>query len=410
MTLSSTSQDFIKAATCAPDNDLAPRIPDGSGAKTFTQKFSRQTAISCPAGYTTLIVCTPTIPMACYSVSYPSGSFVPTAGFYPALYSAGETYVETKTEFPEWYAVTPPGGFSSTTTSVDGGRFTSLSAELKSTNNSLTQYGVITCAKTPLMLANQPNGATTVTGIVADSVYSITGVNALVNESVTTGGYMAPVKDGAYAVSMSNIGGAGQFPFSPCFDNANESTTILASVSTNPQAQMGFKGIPILWDNNFDSIVFRVIVPKSVADQGFILKNWASVEWKCVYGSFLYGLAQHPPARDERAFRLYSTIQDNLPTAVPANMNPDFWKSVLSMIKPISGMASMIPGPIGAIAGGVHAVSTLLSSSPDKGKMKIGSYKVKVKRRKSKRPNQQQQNMLTNKQQPRRLKHIESVD
>lgn len=139
--LPKTSQDFIKAATCAPDNALAPRIPDGSGERTFTQKFARMSSITCPDGQTTLIVCPPCFPEAYYIVSYvASADGLPFSGappnlFSPQLESLGSEYVETKTEFPEWFDAASPTG-TSNTSQVTAGRVTSLSAELECTTNS----------------------------------------------------------------------------------------------------------------------------------------------------------------------------------------------------------------------------------------------------------------------------------
>jgi hypothetical protein len=395
MSLPTHSQDFLKAATCAPDNGIVPRIPDGSGEHTFTQKFSRQTAISCAANQVVCIVCTPTLPMACYSNSYPStGVGMPlTTGFYPlmetspSLPTGGGTYNETKTEFPEWVSVASPLGVNNTT-NVSSARLVSLSAELQCTTNAFNQYGTIQCFKTPLQLVSTPTVATG--GTLSTLTYKITGTSALIPDTVSTGAYMAPVKDGAYVVSMNRNGGAGNFEFVQLIDNSYSSTTLYSTVGNTPGTpavaqQLGFKGTPIIWDNHFDTIVFKIVNP-STTTQTFILKNWVSVEMATTYGSFLHGIAQAPPPRDTRAFKLYGAIQQNLPEAVPSRENPDFWKDVLSLAKSVSGVASMIPGPIGAIASGIHSVTGILSPESKSTKIHVGGMKLKLKKKKPKPP------------------------
>lgn len=415
MSLPSHSQDFLKAATCAPDNGIVPRIPDGSGEHTFTQKFSRQLAISCEPNQVVCIVCTPTLPMACFSNTYPStGTGMPLSGlgFYPGMETAptlptgGGVYNETKTEFPDWESVVSPSGINNTT-NISAARLVSLSAELQCTTNAFNQYGTIQCFKTPLQLVATPSIASG--GDLVDLTYHISGASALIPDAVSTGAYMAPVKDGAYVVSMNRNGGAGNFEFSNLIDNSYASTTLYSTIGSSvptppakgttprthftpapnapPVAQLGWKGTPILWDNHFDSIVFKIINPSATA-QTFILKNWISVEMATTYGSFLHGIAQAPPPRDPRAFKLYGAIQQNLPEAVPSRENPDFWKDVLGLAKSVSGVASMIPGPVGAIASGIHSVSEILSpeSSSKSTKLRIGGMKIKLKKKKPKPP------------------------
>lgn len=401
MSLPTHSQDFLKAATCAPDNGIVPRIPDGSGEHTFTQKFSRQLAISCAANQVVCIVCTPTLPMACYSNTYPStGVGMPlnaTTGFYPlmetfpTLPTGGGIYNETKTEFPDWQTVASPIGVDNTA-NISAARLVSLSAELQCTTNAFNQYGTIQSFKTPLQLVATPalaNG-----GNLSTLTYKISGGSALIPDAVSTGAYMAPVKDGAYVVSMNRNGGAGNFEFSDLIDNSYSSTTLYATTGNTPSTpavaqQIGFKGTPVIWDNHFDSIIFKIINPSTTA-QTFILKNWVSVEMATTYGSFLHGIAQAPPPRDQRSFKLYGAIQQNLPEAVPSRENPDFWKDVLGLAKSVSGVASMIPGPVGAIASGIHSVSEILSpqsqSSKHSAKINVGGMKIKLKKKKPKTP------------------------
>jgi len=350
------------------------------------------TSIDCPAGQTTLIVCPPTIPQAFYKVSYvatdggmPLGALAP--DFYPQLESVGSEYIETKTEFPQWFSAPGPTGINNTD-QVVAGRVVALAAELQCTTNAFNQYGTVQCFKTPLEFTPIPQ--ITGGGVITPNVYSITGGGSLIADAVSTGAYMSTVKDGAYSVSMNRNGGSGDFEFTQFLDNTWSAERIeapIAALTTGVgRTTLPFKGAPILWDNHYNAVVFKVIVPPGT-DQSFILKNWISVEMQTVYGSFLHGIAQPSPPKDPQAFKLYGEIQNNLPAAVPSKDNPDFWKTVLGLVKPLSGMASMIPGPIGAVAKGVHAVSTVLSpviegaASSNKAKYKTSTHSVSIKRR-----------------------------
>jgi len=72
---------------------------------------------------------------------------------------------------------------------------------------------------------------------------------------------------------------------------------------------------------------------------------------------------------------------------VPSAQNPDFWNTVLGAVKGVSGMASMLPGPVGAIASGVHGVSSALKGGGAfkvKRSKKTGQLKIKQKKKKKK--------------------------
>jgi len=401
MVLNYQSQQFIKAASCAPDNDLTPRVPDGSGARTFTQKFSKQGSVTIKPGETRIIVCTPTLPVACYTVAFTTTTgFVPIGGFYPTLDSFNQEYLETKTEFPQWATIVGTG--LSNTQNVDAARVLSLSAELECTTNSFNQYGTVQCFKSPMALTNNPE----VIGgsVLGPSSLTITGAARLPPPGASSGSYLSFVKDGAYSVSMNRMGGSGDFHFTELIDNAARAETVTSNITAVAGGvdQILWKGMPLFWDNNYDSIVFKIVVPADVPSaQSFILKNWITVEMRTVYGSFLHGIAQPAPPKDPQAFKLYGALQSNLPVAVPSKDNPDFWNTVLGIVKPLSGMASMVPGPIGTVGKGVHVMSSVLSSKSKKtkGKLNLGGYQLQLKNKnKPKQPkHKKQQRLITTK-------------
>jgi len=339
--------------------------------------------------------------MAAYTVTFnTSGGFTPVGGFYPTLDSFNMEYLETKTEFPQWSTVVSPSGLSNTQ-NVDAARVISLSAELECTTNSFNQYGTVECFKSPMALTNNPdiiNGS-----VLGPSALTITGAACLPPAGASTGSYLSFVKDGAYSVSMNRLGGSGTFPFTEIIDNAARAETVTSNITATAGGvdQILWKGMPLMWDNNYDAIVFKIVVPEGVPNsQSFILKNWITVELRTVKGSFLYGIAQPAPPKDAQAFKLYGALQTNLPVAVPSKDNPDFWNTVLDIIKPLSGIASMVPGAVGSVGKGVHVLSSVLSpnSKKTKGKLNVGGYQLQVKNKnKPKQPKKLKQKLLTNK-------------
>ena len=116
----------------------------------------------------------------------------------------------------------------------------------------------------------------------------------------------------------------------------------------------------VSFDNGFDTIVFRIDVPTGVTDQSFLLKTWKIFEYQPTFNSLLYSLASLSPPEDKRALALYNTIQRELPVAVPAKDNPDFWDAILGTVKEVS---NLLPGPFKAVGKGVHAIGSAIHAN-----------------------------------------------
>lgn len=353
--LKPTSKNFLKHATASPDFTGNAQIPDGSSDPTFTMRFTIQKVLTAPVNQTTIIVCMPTVPAAYYWASY-----IPdTDGNMPVnTILTPVDYTQCETLFPEYYQPNPTTSVNSR--EVTSGRVVSRAAELVCATNPLKQDGSITSFKTPLQLVNSP-GPGTAPGVLVDTRLAITGAKALSADLATTGAYMQFVKEGAYSTAFNRTGGAGDFPFHPVYNNVGSGVTVEAPYETDGKTleEYLFKSGPCFMDNNFDTIVYK-IVPGGTDPQTFIIKSWISIEFSTNYGSLLRTLSSFPPPRDEKAFRLYGEIEENLPIAVPAKDNPNFWSTMLSLIKPTSGLLSVLPGIGGKIAKGVHAFSTVL--------------------------------------------------
>lgn len=354
MSLSIQSKNFLKHATASPDFTGNAQIPDGSGNPTFTQRFTIQQTVVCPAGKVTVIVCTPTVPAAFYMTSYvpdSSGNMPASTILYPI------DYIQCQTLFPEYYAGTP--GPTVNTRQVTSGRVVSRASELVCATNPLKQDGTIISYKTPLELTNAPSPIVS-PGVLEQSKLLISGGKSLQTGAATTGSYMQFVKEGAYSTVFNRTGGAGDFPFHPVYDNIGVGITVEAPYEADAKIleEYLFKSGPCFMDNNFDSMVYK-ISPGGADPQTFIIKSWISIEFTTVYGSFLNNISTFPPPRDEKAFRVYGELEENLPVAVPAKDNPNFWQDMLSIIRPVSGLTSALPGIVGTVSKGIHAFSTI---------------------------------------------------
>lgn len=358
--ISSQGVDFLKVATAAPDfaTTSCNGIPDGTGERTFVLHSELQVPYSVKAGSTAVIVIPPAGGIAYYDISFP------TVAGQSWPYSVGGVAILKGTLFPETTQVFPASGTSApgfNTNQITQGRVMGMSAELVSTNNAFNQFGTILAFKTDITEASLP-----ITPAVGLYNRYLAGVLPITSDVASAGSYLAPVKDGAYSVSMSRTAGTMNFPWTKVDDQVNKGTTILG-IYDDPAgvlSDMAFAGPLVFYDNSYDTIIFRITVPTGVADQGFILKTWRSIEWSPVYNSLLYTIAMQGARRNEPSMKLYGEMARALPTSVPAKQNPDFWNTILDAVSDVSSVAGLIPG-LGPVASGVHSIAGALRK-PDK--------------------------------------------
>jgi len=201
--------------------------------------------------------------------------------------------------------------------------------------------------------------------------FFITGVPGIEKRALNSAAYVQPVRDGAYSVSMNR---ETEFIFADVRDNVSRNTILPGKMDLQTAPNIAGKttwiGPAVLWDNGFDSIIFRIDVPPSVADQSFTLKIWKAWEYQPTFNSLLYNMSHLSPGESCNALALYREIERQLPVAVPARDNPDFWNTVLNLVEEGSDILSIIPGPVGTVAKGVHAISHLLTAPSRRRKKK----------------------------------------
>jgi len=345
-----SSAAFLKIATAAPDfeNLDSEGIPDDFSGPTFVNKTFEYFTVNAPAGKVTYYLMTPTANIAYSTVSYDLDStgnipFSDDSKVMPILNWKPTYFTETLSLFAG------NQNEDNNTTEVSSGRLMASSAELVSLNNSFTQYGSVATLKTPLKRTPLEDNK-------LDSLlrWHITGARSLLLPGLGTGCNLTPVRDGSYAVAMNR---EAEFNFYDVVDGETSDSETSGLQTADRYCQ--FEGCAPIWDNGYDSICFRVVVPKATTDQAFVLKVWRAWELQPVLNSFVATLAHSSPPLDPRALRLYHELARNLPVSVPVKDNPDFWTTMLDVINTTSEVFGGLPR-VGPAIRGVHGIASLV--------------------------------------------------
>lgn len=358
--LSEEAAAFLKIATAAPDfqDTSFEGIPDGHSGPTVTIKQYVTSTVEARAGFATYFMATPQPDTAYWTTSVVTGQdWSNGQDIGPTLFPKSGQIFNNSANAPTGTAY--GGGNSSQLSSV---RLASSSFELAALNNAFNVYGSITAFKLPLQATVQAQRAAN--GAGQPLQLSIAGIDGVRSQVVGSQSYSAPVKDGVYAVSMNRESEYDFFPVkdSECLSSQHPANFASPPTATDPPIRANFNGPMTVFDNNFDTIVFRVDVPADVPNQSFLLKRWVTFEGQPVFNSLLWDTSHLSPRHEPNAIQLYQDICRGLPTAVARKDNPDFWKRVLDIISETSEVLQILPGPYGQVASGVHAVASALQT------------------------------------------------
>jgi hypothetical protein len=382
-TISPAGEGFVKTATAAPDFELSELegIPDNYNGPSVVKKDYVFLTVTAAAGKATYFVVTPTA-----GVAYYTPQFAPVVGvpLVDGNVLVGQYYPDAVDLFPGCGTTEEV----SNTEQLSKGRLMSMSAELNCVTNAFNQYGTISCWKTPL---NRTTAALDQAGFNVTDNLVISGCKGISTVALDSQAYVSPVRNGVYSVSMNR---QEEFNFYPILDEVNTATETNARFRGTES--LHFAGAAPIFDNGFDSIIFRIDVPPNTTDQSFVLKLWKVWEYQPTFNSLLYNFSHLSPDVDPGALALYREMCRHLPTAVRDKDNPDFWNTILSAVGGASSLLSKLPGPIGTAASGVHAISELVTKLKNRGSTSKRRTTPKVTIRPSqKRNNVTRKNKMT---------------
>lgn len=225
-------------------------------------------------------------------------------------------------------------------------RFVSNHFELVPTTNAMSWTGTVQAFKimlTTSIAQGQPAG---------DNI-SLNGLQGCNNTNANQ--YTGPFNLGVYTGAYNQ---ASTFEFQSIIENTFNLPRVL-DVSAGDFGQL--VGSPYIpgFDQQFETVCIKVSGVGANTNDTAIVKTWACVEYIINPGSGLYEYTTFSP-RDEQAVAVYRKIIQELPIGVCYLDNASFWKRILEIIRSVSGGLSVLPGPYGMAASGVHTLTSAI--------------------------------------------------
>lgn len=332
--------DWLKAAFAAPDFPaLTPvGIPDQYTGRTLVKQFR----------YDSNFVALPDLDGNQYVIVPP----VPGCAFF--------TTVGPPNASSSWSAIPyadASGLFGANGTvddQVTSFRYMSQLVELVPTTNAMTWTGSIEVYKIPLRLTTYDSFYTVSGTNYYTTNYTVNGLRGI--ESTNCDRFSTPSNMGIFANATSD---------QPSFDFVNlkyAGRSVPQVVSVASPANAGYaenhygsinnNSFGIVGFGNLDTIVIKL---SGVSDvNSFRLKTWATMEFTVSPESTLYQYSIMSPLYDPYALEAYRAFVMSCPIAVTYFENGKFWDFIRKAATSISSALSFVPGPVGAIAGGVN--------------------------------------------------------
>jgi len=335
---------FLKCAFAPPDfaATSVKGVPDDFQGRSLTKKHRAVGDLLLTTANTDYYILLLPIPGYSYwQATVPSGTAITASTvFY------GIPYADNSSLFGN-------GGFN-TAEVVNRFRFVSNHIEIIPTVNQMTWTGTIRSFKFPLNLIMRQNPSAV--GVPTSDLLATTGLNSLNARNADS--YSGSFNMGVYAAAY-NIGNG--FDFKSVIENATSVPVALVGgdfgilSTTFGGLNYSFPGV----DNDFESVCIAITGMGTNVLNTAIIKTWACVEYQVLPGTSIYEYSSLS-CRDPNALRYYRQIINELPVAVCYMDNEGFWNRVLGIIRRISGVASVLPGPYGRMAGGINATAEAL--------------------------------------------------
>lgn len=331
--LTKEGETFLKCAFAPPDFAASSPtgVPDDFRGVSLLKKHRFVGSLNCSSASTDYyIILAPTVGGVAY---------------WGTTVTAG-TAILPNTNFSAVYFTDASSIFAAASSMADvvtRFRYVSNHIELIPTMNQMSWAGSIQAWRAPISI-NERQGAAI--------GYSMTGLQAC--NATNANQYTGPTNLGVYTAAYNT---GSTFTFSPVVEGLTAVPTPFVSGTDFGVFNSSFGGI----DPNFESVIIKISGMGTTTTNSFIVKVWSCVEYQVNPGNSLYEYQTLSPC-DPVAMDLYRAIIQGLPVGVSFIDNDSFWQRVLQLIKAISGGMSVIPGPYGAIAGGVNAISSGIES------------------------------------------------
>lgn len=351
--ISQDGQAFLKCATSTPDFAVDPGkgIPDRYSGRTINIKDCFTTAIDFTAGMDTYIIVAP-VP----GVAYFTG--VAAIGSVPTTFTA-VNFPTYRTNFGSLIGPGTAGGNRDIRPSVmnyNKFRYASLATGLYPTSNMMQYGGSVSVWKGDISIvrgsaAALQDGTDTVSDLTTHHLSGTSSITTLVPRDNYTESFIK----GAYSASYDN---SGDFEWSEfLYDSSYTSieATLPASTIVPIATFVGEGATPTFltgW-GECETIIMKVTSATGAVNSAN-LRIWNCIELQVNTNSPMYQFSHPSPAHDPVALEVYSKIRNQLPVAVPAAMNAEYWNRVLGIIRSVvRGVGNFMPGPVGMIAKGI---------------------------------------------------------
>jgi hypothetical protein len=325
---------FLKCAFAPADFDGTSTygVPDDFGGKSLAVRFRNVASVNLVANTDYYFILAPVAGMSYFMLSKAAG-VIPTAA---------DAY--TGVQYSNFGSLFPSASFVNQNASKF--RMVSNHFELVSTTNSMSWTGNIQCFKLPLQAYLNNEGAT---GAGNNPDYwSISGLNQVTatDADMYSGAFNFGVYTGAF-----NRG--AKFDFSPIWKQQIGLPGVISAFDFG-----GLTGIIPGFDNNMESVLIKIT--GVTTGQSCMIRSWSCAEFQFGPGNIMYDSQSLHVDCDKLAMAIYKKVSIELGAGVSALDNANFWERVLDIISKMGLAASVIPGPYGAVAGGVGALTAAI--------------------------------------------------
>jgi hypothetical protein len=231
-------------------------------------------------------------------------------------------------------------------------RYASNVIEIIPTVNEMTWGGSIQVWKSDIRMVESYVADNTVY-----STYKYMGGMATLASSEPNGVFA--FKDGLYAPAYNKD---ATYDWTPVMVNGT-----WADLNTNQQTANSVYDALLTWTNpgglnfvglgTFEATIIKL--PALPASQTAAVRAWSCQEYQVSPLSNMYDFVHASPASDPRALALLKEYVKTIPAGVPWKDNANFWNTFLDWVRKGAKVASHLPGPVGAIGGGITSIMEL---------------------------------------------------